>query len=86
LTHEGYILVYDKEHSTRSNGQILEHRLVMQRALGRPLERNETIHHINGDKADNRLENLQLRVGRHGKGVAHRCLDCGSTNIEAVSL
>lgn len=68
------------------NGYALEHRVVMARSLGRPLERHETVHHINGDRADNRLENLQLRSGRHGKGVVHRCRSCGSHDVETVEL
>lgn len=63
-----------------------QHRLVMARNLGRALEEHETVHHIDGDKSNNSIENLQLRFGKHGKGVILQCVDCGSRNIEHKPL
>ena len=73
------------------SGYILEHRLIMAQHLGRCLQRWEIVHHINGDKKDNRVENLQLMSDdRHkqitilGNRISH--LEQRLTMLEAENI
>lgn len=60
---------------------VFEHRLVMAHQLGRALLPGETVHHLDGDRSNNKPSNLQLRQGKHGKGSSFCCADCGSYNV-----
>lgn len=69
-TPKGYVVLCIKSHPFGDvrNGYIFEHRVIMEMKLGRYLEPNEIVHHINGIKHDNRIENLELMEhGEHTK-------------------
>ena len=63
-SQQGYVKVY-----TGPNQYGLEHRIVMEQILGRPLAEREQVHHKNGVRDDNRPENLELWVGNQPTGI-----------------
>lgn len=64
--------------------EILEHRYVVEQSIGRKLLPEETVHHINGQRHDNRIENLELFSSRHGPG--QRVVDKVQFAIEILTL
>ncbi len=65
----GYIKIYMPEHPYANKKYVLEHRLVMEKHLGRYLHSDEIVHHLNEIKDDNRIENLELMIRNDHNGL-----------------
>jgi len=71
INSEGYRIISTGKRKQR----IREHRLIMEKHIGRKLEAHEIIHHLNGDRLDNRTENLEITtLCEHNKKHPHPML------------
>lgn len=85
IRDDGYVEYYRPEHpSATRHGKVLGHRMVMSDHLGRALLPSEHVHHMNGDRGDNRLENLELWVKAHPFG--QRVEDVTAWAVEHLRL
>ena len=88
----GYVRVYVPMHPEANNwGYVYEHRVIVEKLLGRRLEKNEVVHHKNGLRWDNRPENLEvmdklehskLPRSRACSSTAERLLDAQKTRVQ----
>ncbi len=84
IKRHGYVYLSVPSRVTGVKHAVLEHRYVMEQHIGRKLRPEETVHHINGNRQDNRIDNLELFSSRHGPG--QRVVDKVNFAIEILTL
>src|SRR5208337_1629542 len=83
IRNDGYVQL------TGNGLNVLEHRIIMEKHIGRKLDKREHVHHINAIKSDNRIENLEiLSISDHtrehhpgiipSRWIKTKCLNCGN--------
>lgn len=93
IDKHGYVLTYQPEHPhANSGGYVREHRLVMEKILGRYLEPHEVVHHENDDRQNNAPANLRL-FGTNGAHLAetlagkpHNCSADGRRRLSESAI
>lgn len=83
FNHDGYmeVTLLDREIKNKHGRRAYFHRVLMEKYLGRKLSSNELVHHINGDKTDNRIENLEVMTRREHVKIHRQELIAGRQNL-----
>jgi hypothetical protein len=69
--NQGYVRIWKPDHPFNNFGYVLEHRLVIEKKIGRFLKKSEVVHHINGVRDDNKVKNLIIMT-RHIHPANHQ--------------
>ncbi len=68
----GYFKIWNPGHPfCDAKGYVFEHRLIMEKHIGRFLEKEEIVHHINENRVDNKIENLKLLKNKSEHYIEH---------------
>ena len=87
INKKGYVFLHSPDHPYKKQNYVPEHRLIVEKKIGRYLKPEEVVHHINSIKDDNRIENLIL-FKNNGAQMKHNhqkqrefiCKFCGKDN------
>lgn len=69
----GYMLIYSPDHPNKTaNNQVKRSRLTVEKSIGRYLLKDEVVHHINGNRLDDKIENLEITTNSEHLSHHHK--------------